>query len=168
MKGLWQIALVALQLAAPRSRPSRDAGVAGRRRLLARPRRRRAGSLRAAQSGGCVHAASASRERWQAGGRVTRGAPLNAVVARQLAVSCSRASKEANAAGRAHANRVLVDVAPDRGARLEAVDVAAYLLSFDLSSINRLVRRTRPKSCIHSDTMFPTTCPHFDSKFIFR
>src|SRR5215470_12504660 len=41
------------------------------------------------------------------------------------------------------------------------------LLSFDFSSIKRLVRRTRPRSCVHSDTMFPTTCPHFPSESIF-
>ena len=43
-----------------------------------------------------------------------------------------------------------------------------YLLSFDLSSINLFVKRTRPKSCIHSDTMFPTTCPHLAAESIFR
>ena len=48
------------------------------------------------------------------------------------------------------------------------LDGDAYLPSFDLSSINLFVRRTRHKSCIHSDTMFPTTCPHFASESIFR
>jgi hypothetical protein len=48
------------------------------------------------------------------------------------------------------------------------VSQAPYLrLSFDLSSINFLVRRTRPKSCVHSETMLPTTCPHFPSESIF-
>jgi len=42
------------------------------------------------------------------------------------------------------------------------------LLSFDFSSINRLVRRTSPRSCVHSDTMFPTTCPHLPSESIFK
>src|SRR6185436_13813498 len=32
-------------------------------------------------------------------------------------------------------------------------------LSFDLSSIRRLVIRTSPSSCVHSETMLPTTCP---------
>src|SRR5262249_22657071 len=42
------------------------------------------------------------------------------------------------------------------------------LLSFDFSSIKRLVRRTSPRSCVHSDTMFPTTSPHFPSESIFK
>src|SRR5579862_6607151 len=39
-----------------------------------------------------------------------------------------------------------------------------YLLSFDLLSTNFFVSRTRPRTCVHSETMLPTTCPHFDSE----
>jgi len=30
----------------------------------------------------------------------------------------------------------------------------------DPTSIKRLVIRTRPRICVHSETMLPTTCPH--------
>lgn len=31
---------------------------------------------------------------------------------------------------------------------------------FEPTSIQRFVIKTRPRICLHSETMFPTTCPH--------
>jgi hypothetical protein len=46
-------------------------------------------------------------------------------------------------------------------------DLAAHrILSFERGSISRFVIRTSPKTCVHSETMLPTTCPHFDSESI--
>src|SRR5579872_448967 len=35
-----------------------------------------------------------------------------------------------------------------------------HLLSFEPTSISRLVIRTSPIICVHSETILPTTCPH--------
>src|SRR5690348_2444647 len=35
-------------------------------------------------------------------------------------------------------------------------------LSFEFVSISLFVSRTSPRICVHSETMFPTTCPHFE------
>src|SRR5262245_43730049 len=40
------------------------------------------------------------------------------------------------------------------------------LLSFEPVSISCFVRSTSPKICVHPDTMFPTTCPHFPATFM--
>src|SRR6185437_3046355 len=36
------------------------------------------------------------------------------------------------------------------------------LLSFECDSTKRLVMISRPKICVHSETMLPTTWPHFE------
>src|SRR5712692_6295386 len=38
--------------------------------------------------------------------------------------------------------------------------------SLECRSISLLVNSTRPKICVHSETMFPTTCPHLASESI--
>ena len=38
------------------------------------------------------------------------------------------------------------------------------LLSFDPVSTSFFVSSTRPMICVHSETMLPATCPHFDSE----
>src|SRR5713226_440047 len=39
-------------------------------------------------------------------------------------------------------------------------------LSLECCSISFLVIKTSPKICVHSETMFPTTCPHLASESI--
>src|SRR6185312_10222148 len=38
------------------------------------------------------------------------------------------------------------------------------LLSFDPTSTSFFVSSTTPRICVHSETILPTTCPHFDSE----
>ena len=53
------------------------------------------------------------------------------------------------------------------GTRAVALAKAGHrLLSFDRRSISRLVINTSMNTCVHSERMFPTTCPHFDSESI--
>src|SRR5437867_3518115 len=40
------------------------------------------------------------------------------------------------------------------------------LLSFECGSMSRFVISTSPKICVPSETILPTTCPHFDSESI--
>jgi hypothetical protein len=52
---------------------------------------------------------------------------------------------------------------------LSAIDPAQQahsvsLLSFDPTSTSFLVSSTSPRICVHSETMLPATCPHFDSE----
>src|ERR1041385_6575626 len=44
--------------------------------------------------------------------------------------------------------------------------LAGYRLSFEPISTNRLVKKTRPAICTHSERMLPTTWPHLLSTFI--
>lgn len=50
---------------------------------------------------------------------------------------------------------------PDRGGR-HVPTRSLHRLSLECLSINFFVRITKPKIWVHSDTMLPTTCPHFE------
>src|SRR5579864_9348917 len=40
-----------------------------------------------------------------------------------------------------------------------------FRLSFEWVSISFLVMISKPRICVHSETMFPTTCPHLEVGF---
>src|SRR4051794_18245926 len=43
---------------------------------------------------------------------------------------------------------------------------SGYRLSLEFTSIRRFVISTSPRTCVHSETMLPTTCPHFSLGFM--
>src|SRR3981081_4569578 len=60
-----------------------------------------------------------------------------------------------------HPCRILGDRAcPERSRRGGVFEFAARHRVFEPTSIKRLVMRTSPRICVHSETMLPTTCPH--------
>src|SRR3984893_8321874 len=61
-----------------------------------------------------------------------------------------------------HPCRILGDRAcTERSRRDGFFEFAARHRVLEPTSINRLVIRTSPRICVHSETMLPTTCPHF-------
>ena len=51
----------------------------------------------------------------------------------------------------------------DPGAYGQSLSGAYFSLSLEWVSIRRFVKMTSARICVHSETMFPATCPHFES-----